>query len=89
MYVSKDLIAFTLLEFFLYVYRRGLGASGRYRDPVFGMRTDVDGSMATHDGTTITSARGVASERAFVEMPGEFATRAPAADVPSDGHDHH
>lgn len=46
-----NLVAFSLVGFLLYVYRRGLGASGRYRDPVCGMRVDEDGPRTTHDDT--------------------------------------
>jgi uncharacterized membrane protein YraQ (UPF0718 family) len=45
-----NLIAFALSGFLLYVYRRGLGAPGQYRDPVCGMRVDDDGPSTTHEG---------------------------------------
>jgi len=47
-----DLIAFALSGLLLFVYRRGLGAPGRYRDPVCGMRVDEDGPSLTHGGET-------------------------------------
>jgi YHS domain-containing protein len=47
-----NLIAFALSGFLLFVYRKGLGAPGAFRDPVCGMRTDSDGPSATHDSET-------------------------------------
>jgi uncharacterized membrane protein YraQ (UPF0718 family) len=80
-----NVIAFALSGFLLYVYRRGLGAPGQYRDPVCGMRTGEDGPSATHDGETYHFCSSTC-KRAFKETPGEFATIDP---VISDGHDHH
>jgi uncharacterized membrane protein YraQ (UPF0718 family) len=80
-----NVIAFALSGFLFYVYRRGLGAPGQYRDPICGMRTDEDGPSATHDGETYHFC-SKACKRAFEETPGEFATSDP---VISDGHDHH
>ncbi|SEW13186.1 permease [Halobacterium jilantaiense] len=80
-----NVIAFAVSGFLFYVYRRGLGAPGQYRDPVCGMRTDDDGASATYDGETYYFC-SKACERAFEDTPGEFATADP---VISDGHDHH
>jgi len=80
-----NLLAFALSGFLLYVYRRGLGAPGQYRDPVCGMRTDEDGPRATHEGETYHFCSKTC-KRAFEETPAEFSM----ADPPSAGaHDHH
>src|SRR6056297_3924695 len=50
--LALNLVAFALSGFLLYVYWRGLGAPGLYRDPVCGMRTDDSGPSVTHDGET-------------------------------------
>jgi uncharacterized membrane protein YraQ (UPF0718 family) len=80
-----NLIAFTVSGFLLYVYRRGLGAPGQYRDPVCGMRTDEDGPSATYDGETYHFC-SAACKRAFEETPGEFDAADP---VISGEHNHH
>ncbi len=83
-----NLVAFALSGFLLYVYRRGLGAPGQYRDPVCGMPTSDAGPSATHDDTTyhFCSRR---CKRAFEETPTKYATVDPVADAASGGHDHH
>jgi len=83
-----NLIAFALSGFLLFVYRRGLGAPGQYRDPVCGMRTTCDGPTATHDGGTYHFCSWHCKQ-AFEETPGDFATAEPAADASANGHDHH
>ena len=83
-----NLIAFALSGFLLFVYRRGLGAPGQYRDPVCGMRTTCDGPTATHDGGTYHFCSRHCKQ-AFEETPGDFATAEPAADASANGHDHH
>jgi len=80
-----NLIAFGLSGFLLYVYRRGLGAPGRYRDPVCGMRTDEDGPTVTHDGDTYHFCSKTC-QRSFEETPEEFAMIDPTI---SGAHDHH
>jgi uncharacterized membrane protein YraQ (UPF0718 family) len=80
-----NLIAFGLSGFLLYVYRRGLGAPGEYRDPVCGMRTDEDGPTVTHDGDTYHFCSETC-QRAFEETPDKFAMIDP---VISGAHDHH
>ncbi|MFC7185945.1 permease [Halorubrum yunnanense] len=80
-----NLVAFALSGFLVYVYRRGLGAPGEYRDPVCGMRTDDDGPSASHEGTTYYFC-STACKRTFEEDPTEFADQHPA--VRSQGHDH-
>jgi len=83
-----NLIAFALSGFLLFVYRRGLGAPGQYRDPVCGMRTTGDGPTATHDGETYHFCSRHCKQ-AFEETPGDFATVEPVADASAGGHDHH
>ncbi|WP_253736410.1 permease [Halohasta salina] len=79
-----NLIAFALSGFLLYVYRRGLGAPGQYRDPVCGMRTDGDSPTVTHGGETYYFC-SMTCQRAFEETPEEFAMIDP---VISGTHDH-
>ncbi len=83
-----NLIAFSLTGFLLYVYRRGLGAPGQYRDPICGMRTDPDGPSATHDGRTYHFCSTICKQ-AFEEDPTRFAGAEPRAVTPESGHDHH
>lgn len=80
-----NLLAFGLSGFLVVVYRRGLGAPGKYRDPVCGMRTDDEGPSATHEGTTYYFC-AAACRRAFEEDPGEFADERPRAS--GTHHDH-
>ncbi|MEF8784446.1 MAG: permease [Haloarculaceae archaeon] len=80
-----NLIAFTLSGFLLFVYRRGLGAPGQYRDPVCGMRADDDGPSTSHEGTTYYFCSN-ACKRAFEDDPGTFAEQGPQ--VTSHGHNH-
>ncbi|GAA0508957.1 hypothetical protein SAMN04488066_11646 [Halorubrum aquaticum] len=79
-----NLIAFALSGFLLYVYRRGLGAPGQYRDPVCGMRTDDSESSTTHDGETYYFCSQTCKET-FEEKPDEYATGHPMV---MEGHDH-
>ena len=84
-----NLIAFALSGFLLYVYRRGLGAPGQYRDPVCGMRTDEDGPTATHDGETYHFCSNTCMRR-FEETPDEFEQVDPVeSGAATGGHDHH
>ena len=84
-----NLIAFALSAFLLYVYRRGLGAPGQYRDPVCGMRTGEDGPTATHDGETYHFCSDACKHR-FEETSGEFERIDPVASGPATGgHDQH
>ena len=84
-----NLIAFALTGFLLYVYRRGLGAPGGYRDPVCGMQTDDSGPSLTHDGETyyFCSQR---CKQSFEDDPQEFAQEHPqiAGEASSESHDH-
>jgi len=84
-----NLIAFALSGFLLYVYRRGLGAPGRYRDPVCGMRTDDDGPSVTLDGETYYFC-SEACRRAFDRRPAKYARQAPqmAGSGAGASHDH-
>ncbi|MDS0476300.1 permease [Natrinema sp. 1APR25-10V2] len=82
-----NLVAFALSGFLLYVYRRGLGSPGRYRDPVCGMRTDDDGPSATYDGDTYYFC-STACERTFEEAPADFASASPRVSETED-HEHH
>ncbi len=83
-----NLIAFGLSGFLLYVYRRGLGAPGQYRDPVCGMRTDDSDPSATHDGTTYYFCSRTCKQ-AFEEDPSEYADESPKIHADGDAHDHH
>ncbi|WP_262174591.1 permease [Haloarcula laminariae] len=71
-----NVIAFALSGFLLYVYRRGLGAPGQYRDPVCGMRTDDSGPSLSHDGETyyFCSER---CKQSFEEHPTDFSDKHP------------
>ncbi|MFB6086627.1 MAG: permease [Halodesulfurarchaeum sp.] len=81
-----NLIAFALSGFLLYVYRRGLGAPGQYRDPVCGMRTDDDGPSATHEGITYHFCSNTCKQR-FEQEPGQFSDRGViASHDPDHGH---
>jgi len=84
-----NVIAFALSGFLLYVYRRGLGAPGQYRDPVCGMRTDNSGPSITHDGETyyFCSER---CKQSFDEQPTEFSDQHPLVSEGggADSHDH-
>ncbi|MFC7139929.1 permease [Halosimplex aquaticum] len=84
-----NLIAFVLSGFLLYVYRRGLGAPGQYRDPVCGMRTGDDGPSVTHGGETYHFC-SKACKRRFEESPGEFEQiESVASGAATGGHEHH
>ena len=67
-----NLVAFGLSGFLLYVYKRGLGAPGQYRDPVCGMRTDDSGPESSHDGETYYFCSDTC-RRAFEDEPAVFA----------------
>ncbi|MFC3959492.1 permease [Halovivax cerinus] len=79
-----NVIAFALSGFLFYVYRRGLGAPGQYRDPVCGMRTD-DGPRHTYEGETYYFCSNTC-KRTFETDPTEFAGQGP--DVEHHDHDH-
>ncbi|TMT77911.1 YHS domain-containing protein [Haloterrigena sp. H1] len=83
-----NLVAFALSGFLLYVYRHGLGAPGQYRDPVCGMRTDVDGPSATHDGETYYFC-STACKRAFEDAPAQFADTSPRISDADRSHENH
>ena len=82
-----NIIAFALSGFLLYVYRRGLGAPGQYRDPVCGMRTDDEAPSASHDGTTYYFC-SKKCKRTFEEEPTEFADQSPQISSHDHDHDH-
>ena len=82
-----NLVAFALSGFLLYVYRRGLGAPGQYRDPVCGMRTDDSEPSAIHDGETYYFCSQTCKET-FQNDPDEFTHQHPEVGA-SQGHDHH
>jgi uncharacterized membrane protein YraQ (UPF0718 family) len=85
-----NVVAFALSGFLLYVYRRGLGAPGQYRDPVCGMRTDESGPTATHGGETYHFCAD-RCRRAFEASPAEFVPDHSELSEPgaSGNHDHH
>ena len=80
-----NIVAFALSGFLLYVYRRGLGAPGRYRDPVCGMRTNDNGPNVIHEGTTYYFCSN-ACKRAFEDDPETFADQRSRS--MERGHDH-
>lgn len=83
-----NLIAFALSGFLFYVYRRGLGAPGQYRDPVCGMRTDEDGPSTTHDGETYYFC-SASCKRVFTDDPDDYAdVHSVAAPTGGQAHDH-
>ncbi|MFC4246027.1 permease [Natribaculum luteum] len=85
-----NLIAFALSGFLLYVYRRGLGAPGQYRDPVCGMRADESGPSATHDGETYYFCSNQC-KRSFEKNPTAFSHAHPQVSGvnSSQNHEHH
>ncbi|ELY79573.1 permease [Natrinema gari] len=85
---ALNLVAFALSGFLLFVYRRGLGAPGQYRDPVCGMRTDDDVPSAAHDGETYYFC-SIACKRAFEDSPADFAAHPPRVADDGSSHDHH
>ncbi|USZ70156.1 permease (plasmid) [Halorussus salilacus] len=82
-----NIVAFALSGFLLYVYRRGLGAPGQYRDPVCGMRADDSEPSATYDDETYYFCSQTCKET-FEKNPDEFTNQHPEAGA-SQGHDHH
>ncbi len=80
-----NLIAFGLSGFLLYVYWRGLGAPGEYRDPVCGMRADDSGPSASYDGETYYFCSETC-KRAFEDEPMGFAEHGPR--VADEGYEH-
>ena len=83
-----NLVAFALSGFLLYVYRKGLGAPGQYRDPVCGMRTDDDGPSVEHEGEAYHFCSRTC-RRAFEADPHRFAGHGPEVAGGGDGHEHH
>jgi len=85
-----NLVAFALSGVLLYVYRRGLGAPGQYRDPVCGMRIDDSGPSSTHDGETYYFCSKTC-KRSFEKHPSEFANQHPqvSGTGASQSHEHH
>ncbi len=83
-----NLITFALTGFLAYVYRRGLGAPGQYRDPVCGMRADETGPSATYDGKTYRFCSKTC-KRAFEDDPSYFARETPTVAESASGHGHH
>jgi len=82
-----NLVAFALSGFLVYVYRRGLGAPGQYRDPVCGMRTGDEGPSASHEGETYYFC-SKACRRTFEGDPTEFADQSPQITSRDHDHDH-
>jgi uncharacterized membrane protein YraQ (UPF0718 family) len=80
-----NILAVALSGFLLYVYRRGLGAPGEYRDPVCGMRADESDPAATHRDETFHFCSSTC-KRAFETDPEEYAAHGPMASA--GGHDH-
>ena len=80
-----NLIAVGLSGFLLYVYWRGLGAPGEYRDPVCGMRADDSGPSARYDGETYYFCSETC-KRAFENEPTGFADRGPR--IADESHEH-
>ena len=82
-----NIIAFALSGFLVYVYRRGLGAPGQYRDPVCGMWTDAEGPSESHEGTTYHFC-SKSCKRAFRDDPFDFADQDPHVASSGQDHDH-
>jgi uncharacterized membrane protein YraQ (UPF0718 family)/YHS domain-containing protein len=83
-----NLIAFALSGFLFYVYRRGLGAPGQYRDPVCGMRTGADGPSLTHDGETYYFC-SESCKRVFTDDPDDYSDVHPVVSPTGrQAHDH-
>ncbi|WP_254279330.1 permease [Haloarcula marina] len=85
-----NFVAFALSGFLLYVYRRGLGAPGQFRDPVCGMRTDETGPSISRDETTYHFCSEYCKRR-FESNAEEFEGAHPTVSESSGGagHDHH
>ncbi len=66
-----NVIAFAVSGFLYYVYRRGLGAPGQYRDPICGMRTDDDSLSVTYGGETYYFCSSTCKQ-VFEDDPAEF-----------------
>ncbi|RRJ29389.1 permease [Halocatena pleomorpha] len=66
-----NVIAFSLSGFLYYVYHRGLGAPGQYRDPVCGMRTNDDDPSITYDGDTYYFC-SITCKQTFENDPSEY-----------------
>src|SRR6056297_3068400 len=82
-----NIIAFAISGFLLYVYRRGLGAPGQYRDPVCGMRTDDSGPSVTHDGETFYFCSKTC-KRSFETNPPAFSEEHPEGSGRGTTRDH-
>ncbi|SIR98052.1 hypothetical protein SAMN05421858_4942 [Haladaptatus litoreus] len=85
-----NIIAFGLSGFLFYVYRRGLGAPGQYRDPVCGMRIDDSGPSSSHDGETYYFCSN-RCKQSFENNPTEFSQIQPqiSGTGTSQSHEHH
>jgi uncharacterized membrane protein YraQ (UPF0718 family) len=85
-----NLVAFALSGSLLYVYRRGLGAPGQYRDPVCGMRTDAEDPSLTRNQETYRFC-SEHCKQTFESTPERFADVSPmsSATDASESHDHH
>ena len=85
-----NIIAFALSGFLFYVYRRGLGVPGQYRDPVCGMRTDEDGPSVAYDGETYHFCSETC-KRSFERDPPRFSHVHPRTTEAGahGGHEHH
>ncbi|GAA0242958.1 permease [Haladaptatus pallidirubidus] len=85
-----NVVAFALSGFLFYVYRRGLGAPGQYRDPVCGMRIDDSGPSVTHDGETYYFCSN-RCKQSFERNPAEFSHLQPqnSGAGSSQSHEHH
>ncbi|WP_458190508.1 permease [Haladaptatus sp. NG-WS-4] len=82
-----NVIAFGLSGFLLYVYRRGLGAPGQYRDPVCGMRTGNEDPSVTHDGVTYYFCSN-RCKQSFESNPAEFSHVHPRVSAAGTSTDH-
>ncbi len=82
-------IAFALSGALMYVYWRGLGAPGRYRDPVCGMRTDDSDWSSKYAGETYFFCSKTC-EKFFRGNPETFAHHEPKAESTRESdHPHH
>jgi uncharacterized membrane protein YraQ (UPF0718 family) len=83
-----NLLAIALSGFLLFVYRRGLGAPGQYRDPVCGMRTDEDGPSVTHEGATYYFCSNTC-KRSFKRHPTKYYHENPTVQTSGMNHSEH
>ncbi|WP_411965914.1 permease [Haloferax sp. YSMS24] len=85
-----NVIAFALSGVLLFVYRRGIGGPGQYRDPVCGMRTDDSGPTISFDGQTYYFCSNHC-KRSFENHPTDFSRvhQTDSGGTRPQSHEHH